>query len=72
MEIMITDDYVMHPVEAIASLEIMLRGVNTAEPSVRKIVNLFYQKESVTTPGSTSEDFVTAIMKVISNLSPNC
>jgi hypothetical protein len=62
----------MRPVEAIASLEIMLRGVNTAEPSVRKIVNLFYQKESVTTPGSTSEDFVTAIMKVISNLSPNC
>ena len=69
---MITDDYVMHPVEAIAFLEIMLRGVNTAEPSVRKIVNLFYQKESVTTPGSTSEDFVTAIMKLISNLSPNC
>lgn len=72
IEIMITGDYMMHPVEAISSLEAMLRGVKTAEPSVRKVVNLFYQKEAVTTPGATSEDFVTAIMKAINGMCPNC
>jgi hypothetical protein len=71
MEIMITGDYMMHPVEAISSLEAMLRGVKTAEPSVRKVVNLFYQKEAVATPGATGEDFVTAIMKAIEGVSPN-
>ena len=70
MDVMITGDYMMHPVESIASLETMLRGVNTAEPSIRKVVNLFYQKESVTTPGATSEDFVTAMIKAIGSMSP--
>jgi len=36
MDVMITGDYMMHPVESIASLETMLRGVNTAEPQFAK------------------------------------
>jgi len=61
----------MHPVEAISSLERMLRGVKIDEPSIRKAVNLFYHEEAVTTPGATSKDFITAIISAVSKTLPN-
>ncbi len=63
LEIMITGDYMMHPVEAISSLEAMLTGAKTDEQTIRKIVNEFYAKETVITPGASPDDFVKAIMK---------
>jgi lipoate-protein ligase A len=65
MDIMITGDYMMHPVETIASLEAMLRGVKADEPSIREAVTSFYRKESVTTPGASPDDFVIAIVKAL-------
>lgn len=65
MEIMITGDYMMHPVEEIVSLEATLRGIKADEPSVRQAVTSFYAKEYVTTPGASPDDFITAIMGAI-------
>jgi lipoate-protein ligase A len=65
IEIMITGDYLMHPVEAIVALEAMLRGVRADETSVRQAVTSFYSKGNVTTPGASPEDFITAIVKAI-------
>ena len=63
MEIMITGDFMMHPVEAIVTLEAMLKGVSTDETSVRQAVTSFYAKGHVTTPGASLDDFITAIVK---------
>lgn len=68
LEVMITGDYMMHPIEAITSLEAMLAGVKTDEYAIRKIVNDFYAIESVTTPGASPDDFVRAIMEAIHSL----
>lgn len=68
LEILITGDYIMHPVEAIAHLESMLRGGKAEEQSVRKTVNEFYETTKVITPGARPNDFVFAIEKAIENL----
>jgi len=64
-EILITGDYIIHPVEAITDLEAMLKGGKAEEQSVRKTVNEFYKKKKITTPGASPEDFILAVMKAI-------
>ncbi len=64
-EIMITGDYMMHPVEAIASLETRLKGVRVDESLIRQAVTSFYESEPVTTPGASPADFIIAITKAL-------
>jgi lipoate-protein ligase A len=67
-EILMTGDYIMHPVEAITDLEAMLRGVKAEEQHVRKTVNEFYKRKKITTLGASPEDFTLAIIKAIKAL----
>lgn len=64
-EIMITGDFMMHPVEAIVTLETMLKGIEANGSSVRQAVTSFYTNERVETPGAFPDDFITAITKAI-------
>jgi lipoate-protein ligase A len=68
-EILITGDYIIHPVEAIADLEAKLQNVETNAKQVRKAVNEFYEEKKAITPGASPEDFVMATMKAIENCS---
>jgi hypothetical protein len=64
-EIMITGDYLMHPVEAITALEAKLKGVKTDEKSIRQAVEAFYKETAVNTPGAGADDYIAAIMKAL-------
>ncbi len=67
LEILITGDYIMHPVEAITDLEAKLQNVQANAKQVRKAVNEFYEEKKAITPGASPEDFVIATMKAIEN-----
>ena len=67
-EILITGDYIIHPVEAIADLENMLRGIRAEEQYIGETVNEFYKRKKIVTPGAGPNDFILALMKAIESL----
>lgn len=68
LEILITGDYIIHPAHAITDLEAMLRGIETKEQHIRGVVNKFYEREKIITPGASPDDFTSVIMKAIESL----
>lgn len=67
-EILITGDYVIHPAQAITDLEGMLKGTEPKEQHIRDVVNKFYERQKITTPGASPDDFTSAIMEAIKSL----
>ncbi|MFB0563316.1 MAG: lipoate--protein ligase [Candidatus Lokiarchaeia archaeon] len=64
-EIMFSGDFFIYPQDKLSELEKNLTGVLTNTEKIGKIIQTFYEKEKVETPGITSEDFLTAISQTM-------
>lgn len=63
-EIIVSGDFFMVPEESFKDLELALRSTILERDTILSVVQSFYKKTKVQTPGLSQEDFVEAIMEL--------